>query len=29
VFSTSAAALLFAFILLMILSFAGRRRGHR
>ena len=29
VFSTSAAALLFAFMLLMILSFAGRRRGHR
>jgi putative spermidine/putrescine transport system permease protein len=29
VFSTSAAALLFAFALLMILSFAGRRRGHR
>jgi len=29
VFSTSAAALLFAFTLLMILSFAGRRRGHR
>jgi putative spermidine/putrescine transport system permease protein len=29
VFSTSAAALLFAFVLLMILSFAGRRRGHR
>lgn len=28
-FSTSAAALLFAFVLLMILSFAGRRRGHR
>jgi putative spermidine/putrescine transport system permease protein len=29
VFSTSAAALLFAFALLMILSFAGRRRGRR
>ncbi|HUZ35788.1 MAG TPA: ABC transporter permease subunit [Streptosporangiaceae bacterium] len=28
-FSTSAAALLFAFVLLMILSLAGRRRGHR
>jgi putative spermidine/putrescine transport system permease protein len=29
VFSTSAAALLFAFVLLLILSFAGRRRGRR
>lgn len=28
VFSTSLAALLFAFVLLMILSFAGRRRGR-
>jgi hypothetical protein len=27
-FSTSLAALLFAFVLLMILSFAGRRRGR-
>jgi putative spermidine/putrescine transport system permease protein len=29
VFSTSAAALLFGFVLLLILSFAGRRRGRR
>lgn len=28
-FSTSSAALLFAFVLLLILSFAGRRRGRR
>jgi len=28
-FSTASAALLFAFVLLLILSFAGRRRGHR
>ena len=28
-FSTSAAALLFAFILLLILSYVGRRRGSR
>jgi putative spermidine/putrescine transport system permease protein len=29
VFSTSAAALIFTFVLLLILSFARRRRGHR
>ena len=29
VFSTSSAALLFAFVLLLIMSFAGRRRGRR
>lgn len=28
-FSTASAALLFAFVLLLILSLAGRRRGHR
>jgi hypothetical protein len=29
IFSTSTAALLFAFVLLLILSYAGRRRGGR
>jgi putative spermidine/putrescine transport system permease protein len=29
VYSTSFAALLFAFVLLLILSYAGRRRGGR